>query len=490
MRWSITIRILVAVNAMAVAVGLATGWLSMHLLSRAAENRLLREPVGNAVRLIAALRLPCSDRLARELKGMTSCEAVFVTDAPAAILGSSLPPAWRESLRQALAAGPLPSRVTLDGRRHVVATAPIPGTAPTVHLVLLMPAEVLRAVTRRGTWRIAWVTLAAVLVTTALGAALAHSVTRSLRGLAQDAARMTAALEAGRGTAAAGDEAAGPGQELRFSATGAPAEVASLAASFNQVLDRLEATRRDLEHAARLAAVGRLAASVVHELRNPLCGIQMNARILADAAAQRGDRDPSLDLIVREVERMDLFLHELLLLSGKPTAPGASPGTAPATADLQAAVASALTLVSGRARHAGVTIADTTAAAGRVALALGEVPLRQVLLNLAFNGLDAMPDGGALEVSAARLEGGRVRVEVRDRGRGVQSPPGEDLFAPFVSHRPGGSGLGLYVCRQIVERHGGRIGYDRRSGGGTTFWFELPGATGSAGAGGPGTAVV
>ena len=68
MRWSITTRILVAVNAMALAVGLATGWISLHVLSRAAENRLLREPVGNAVRLIAALRLPCSDRLARELR--------------------------------------------------------------------------------------------------------------------------------------------------------------------------------------------------------------------------------------------------------------------------------------------------------------------------------------------------------------------------------------------------------------------------------------
>lgn len=477
MRWSITTRILVAVNAMALAVGLATGWISMHLLSRAAENRLLREPVGNAVRLIAALRLPCSDRLARELQEMTSCETAFLTEGLADVLASSLPPARRGRLCQTVAAGPIPSRLTLDGQGYVVATETIPGTTPPVRLVLLMPVEVLQAVTRRGTWRIIWVTLAAVVATTALGAGIAHNLTRSLRGLAQDAARMTAALEAGRAAAAdPGTDPADSGQELRFEAAGAPAEVASLAASFNQVLDRLAATRRDLEHAAQLAAVGRLAASVVHELRNPLCGIQMNARVLADAAAQRGDRDPSLDLIVREVGRIDLFLHELLLLSGKPAPLAASPGTAPATADLQAAVASVLTLVSGRARHAGVTTTDATGSCPALTLGIGEVPLRQVLLNLAFNALDAMPDGGALTVDATRLEGGGARVEVRDTGRGVQTRPDEDVFAPFVSHRPGGSGLGLYVCRQIVERHHGRIGCMNNPGGGATFWFELPGA--------------
>ena len=185
---------------------------------------------------------------------------------------------------------------------------------------------------------------------------------------------------------------------------------------------------------------------------------------------------PSLDLIVREVGRIDLFLQELLLLSGKPATLATSPGTEPATADLQAAVASVLTLVSGRARHAGVTTTDATGSCPALALGIGAVPLRQVLLNLAFNALDAMPDGGALTVDATRLAGGGGRVEVRDTGRGVETRPDEDVFAPFVSHRPGGSGLGLYVCRQIVERHHGRIGYMNNPGGGATFWFEVPGA--------------
>jgi len=484
MRWSITTRIVAAVNLVVLAVGLVTGWLSVRLVGEAAEDRLLREPAANAAMLVAALRLPCSERLARDLARLTGSEVVLAAEGRAEPLGSSLPEGLRGDLAEAFARGDgLPERLSLGGRRYVLASAAIPEQSPPVRLVVLMPAGIFTAVARRGIWRVIWVTLAATLVTTVLGTVLARSVTRPLRRLAGEAERMTAALEGRRGgesgSPAAEAVAGGSLPGLRFAATGAPAEVASLAGSFNQVLERLEAARRDLEHAARLAAVGRLAASVVHELRNPLCGIQMNARVLADAASQNGQRDPCLDLIVQEVERMDLYLHELLTLSARPT-PLAAPAAGLSTA-LESAVSATQALIAGRARHLGVAVHLETAGASPVALAIDAVGLRQVLLNLAFNALDAMPEGGTLTLSAERQPCGWVRIEVRDTGHGLAGPPEEDLFAPFVSHRPGGSGLGLTICRQIVERHGGRIGYTAVPNAGMAFWFELPAATATGG---------
>ena len=90
-----------------------------------------------------------------------------------------------------------------------------------------------------------------------------------------------------------------------------------------------------------------------------------------------------------------------------------------------------------------------------------------------MNALDAMPAGGAVTLSTGPGKDGAVRFAVADTGQGVHVPAGTDVFDPFVTTKPGGVGLGLYVCRRHAERHGGRIGYDS-SPDGTTFWFELP----------------
>ena len=100
--------------------------------------------------------------------------------------------------------------------------------------------------------------------------------------------------------------------------------------------------------------------------------------------------------------------------------------------------------------------------------------IRQVVLNLMLNALDAMPSGGRVTLAAEAAPGGRVRFSVSDTGGGVQVAVGTDIFEPFVSGKQGGTGLGLYVCRRIVRQHEGEIGY-RTSPEGSTFWFELPG---------------
>ena len=528
---SIRTQVLLALNGTTLVLGLAAGWACIHLVSRAAERRAVHEPAHNAALLIAALRLPLTERLALDIRRLTGCETAFV-QATGSLVASTLPELTASAAAAALPAlGDQPVRVSLGGRQYAAGISAIPGARPPTRVLLLAPGDVLKAEGRRAGGRIAWITLSVVLLTTAAGVWLAHGVTRALRRLAAEAARMTAGLAAAPAAANAADSlaapsavdgqvgrgchyptpaassardrqspraakqngnisstasappacqpppgSAGPGCPLRFAETAAPAEVASLARSFNQLLTRLQSAQQQLEHAARLAAVGQLASAVVHELRNPLCGIAMNARILADEAARRGERDPSLDLIAREVERMDLYLQELLLLARPASGPAAPAPATPANrpaASLRAVCESVAALLAGRCRHAGVEW-TTRLPDADLLIAIPADALRQVLLNLALNALDAMPAGGRLAVAASPAAAGRLRLTVSDTGGGVQPPPGQDVFAPFVSTKAGGSGLGLYISRQIAERNGGQIGFTPESPQGTTFWVELP----------------
>jgi signal transduction histidine kinase len=257
-------------------------------------------------------------------------------------------------------------------------------------------------------------------------------------------------------------------RNVPFSSSRHPAEIARLERSFEQLLARLDDARQQLARSARLATLGQIAASVAHELRNPLSGIKMNARVLADELKRANIADRSLDLIIREIDRMDLFLGELLDL--------ASPGLAgPIRAEpvrLVELADSVLSLLAGRCRHGGVEVIRQFADCETHG---DSQQLRQVMLNLMLNALDAMPHGGKMTVAIQPAAGdtGSVRFSVADTGPGVQSPPGADIFDPFVTTKPGGTGLGLAMCRQVISRHSGRIGYDT-SPAGCTFWFELP----------------
>jgi len=309
------------------------------------------------------------------------------------------------------------------------------------------------------------VTGAAIVVATLLGSWLSTTIAHPIRRLA---ARMDGMSEGAAEAPAAPD--------LDAAAAPAPAEVARLARSFDRLLARLDDARRQLAQAARLATVGQIAAGMAHELRNPLSGIKMNARVLADELARAGIHDSSLDRIAREADRMDVYLGELLgLASGSAETHGRPHDlTALPRVRLDEVGESVLALVEGRCRHGGVEVRRAWDPAA-TAVQADETEVRQVVLNLVLNALDTMPGGGSVALSTAPGEAGTVRFSVTDTGKGLHVADGVDVFEPFVSTKPGGVGLGLYVCRRNVARHGGRIGYDT-SPSGTTFWFELPAA--------------
>ncbi|MFP4054793.1 MAG: sensor histidine kinase, partial [Phycisphaerae bacterium] len=142
--------------------------------------------------------------------------------------------------------------------------------------------------------------------------------------------------------------------------------------------------------------------------------------------------------------------------------------------EAQALVDSVLDLFRGKLQHRRIGVqADIE----QPAVVRGDPGrLRQVLINLLGNAMDATPAGKTIRIEARPESDGQVRFSVSDSGPGVVAGAEEDIFAPFVTTKSRSAGLGLYVCRRIVEAHGGRIGYCN-SDHGATFWFTLPAGT-------------
>jgi signal transduction histidine kinase len=242
----------------------------------------------------------------------------------------------------------------------------------------------------------------------------------------------------------------------------APRELADLARTFNRMLGRLRDTQQRLLDTERLAAVGKMAASVAHEVRNPLAGIRMNLQLLQQHQAREGRSDESLTIALAELERLDGIVQEMLILGRK-----AQPRPEPI--DLHDVAQDVLQLLDRRLHHANVQ-ASLEGESTPVKADAGQI--KQVLLNLIINATDAMPQGGRLIIRTTARDG-HGRVEVEDTGPGIDLDHGEDPFAWFSTTKSAGSGIGLAVCKQIIEAHAGKIALEKMEAGGTRAWIEL-----------------
>ena len=225
-----------------------------------------------------------------------------------------------------------------------------------------------------------------------------------------------------------------------------------------------ERLRDELRRAEHLASLGRLLAGVAHEVRNPLAGIRSTVQLwqrLPDVT-----RTPeSMDAVVASVDRLDGLVARLLHFA-RPDASEREP------VDVNRAAAESLDLLAAQAAGQGVTL-ERDLAADLPPVAGSADGLRQVVLNLLTNALQAMPTGGKLRCSAA-LSGKWVELRVTDTGHGVAGADQPRLFEPFFTTRPDGTGLGLALCREIVAGHGGRIELESTGPGGSVFLVALP----------------
>jgi len=228
----------------------------------------------------------------------------------------------------------------------------------------------------------------------------------------------------------------------------------------------LRNTQAQLIHAERFAAIGEVSAAVAHGIRNPLAGIKAAARV---AGIQLGSDHPAVDTIgdiVSESNKLEARIKALLDFA-KPFEPHREPAR---VADLVADAAGAL---RSQMREHGVAF---TATVGDVpALSVDRAQLVEVLLVLMANAIEAMPQGGALQVDAAVEDGDtRVRIDVRDTGAGMSDAQQARLFHLFATTKPSGNGLGLAVAKKIIERHGGTISAHSAVGQGSCFTIVLP----------------
>lgn len=239
-----------------------------------------------------------------------------------------------------------------------------------------------------------------------------------------------------------------------------------LAREIDQVVARLHQRELEVLRAEQLAAVGQLAAGVAHELRNPLTAVKMLIQTSREELEERGLPSEDLQIIEHEIRRLERCLQTFLDFARPPKMERR-------TLDLADVVEQALALVKGRAKKQKVDLRFVPPEPAVMLEADGE-QLRQLLVNLAMNALDAMPHGGQLSVGAARAPGGTVEINVTDTGPGILREIMPRLFEPFASGKETGLGLGLVVSRRIAEEHGGTLQAENLTHGGARFILRLP----------------
>jgi signal transduction histidine kinase len=244
-------------------------------------------------------------------------------------------------------------------------------------------------------------------------------------------------------------------------------EIGQLAAAFERMVAAVARAQALALSNERLAAIGKMAAHVTHEIRNPLSSIGLNLEMLEEEieGASADERRALVSAIKREVERLEHLSEEYLRVARLP-----SPRME--ADDVAAAVREIVAFARPEIERAGCTAELHVADAVPPAL-FDESQLRQALLNLLRNAREAMPKGGAIDV---RIEGEGMSVVIRvdDRGGGIPEEIRARVFDPFFSTKGEGTGLGLAITRHIVEAHGGTITCDARDGGGTSFRVALP----------------
>jgi signal transduction histidine kinase len=291
------------------------------------------------------------------------------------------------------------------------------------------------------------------------GAFLARSIARPLRAAAAGASRV-----------------AGGDMTTRLEETG-PAEVGDLARSFNDMTERLAERNAQLaEQNARLRESERLKAELIsivsHELRTPLASVLGFTSLLLQRDFDDTERRRYLGIIDAQSRRLAELLNDFL------DAQRVEEGRLEMSfepLDLASLLREQAQLFAGQSD------------AHEIRLDLDNEPflivgdrdrLGQVLANLLSNAIKYSPDGGVVELVGER-ENGVVRVQVRDEGRGIPRAEQPRIFTKFFrgdagASGIGGTGLGLALAREIVEAHGGHIGFKSEAGAGSTFWFEVP----------------
>jgi two-component system, NtrC family, sensor kinase len=308
----------------------------------------------------------------------------------------------------------------------------------------------------RGRERVAtWLLVSLTVATLLTGAAMAVYARRMLRPLGLVTERAKAVAR---------------GDMMPRPAIVSNDEIGELSTTFEGMVSAIARANEQLLSSERLATIGKMAAHVTHEIRNPLSSIALNLELLEEELPSGADEANNLLRAIKaEVERL-AALSEQYLSVARQTPQEKQPE------NLAEIVEEACEFVRRELAQAGVELRlalDPDAA--ELTLPLDEAQVRQALLNLLRNAREAMPSGGAVVVRLERADGG-LDLIVDDEGVGMPATTRERLFEPFFTTKKHGTGLGLAITKQVAEAHGGGIRVEAREPHGTRIVLHLAGA--------------
>jgi signal transduction histidine kinase len=318
--------------------------------------------------------------------------------------------------------------------------------------------EDMRADVRRTRWVLILIGLGGLLVGLAGSSLLAKRITRPLKELVEGTIRISRGDFSHRIRLASADE------------------LGDLARSFNEMTGRLlearehmEAVHRKLVQAEKLASIGRLSATIAHEIRNPLTSVKLNIQRIAESEHLDAIEREHLDICQEGVGQIEKFIKELLEFTRVPA-------LAREMFPIEQVLEESLKMLKDAFRQKRVTV-ERSYAQGLPPANVDGDRLRQVFLNLLRNDFEAVEEGGRISValgSSGGTEGGAYVIRVSDSGCGIPEKDWENIFEPFFTTKSSGFGLGLANARKIVELHGGSIRVARKRGKGSTFIVTLP----------------
>lgn len=459
MRWPIQVQVLLSIVVVA-AVALA---MSVAASSYFAARQATQQQESSLRRVISTLteaHFPLTDRVLQQMSGFSGAEFVLFgpenqVEASTIDIGQEEQQAIRrlpvETDFEYLSASPV---VEIAGHSYLVRRVPLTGrpfAAKPGSLATLYRKDRWREAARQAAWPAlvagAVTAVAAVLV----ASALAQQFVRPLRLLGEQTMKLA---------------------DDNFRHVTVPRrndEIRDLAQCINSMTDKLSQYESEVRRNERLWTLGQLGAGIAHQLRNSATGARMDIELHQRTCPARDEEAPPLQVALRELRLMESYLQRFLSL-------GRAQPAAQHAVLLSDLVEDALEMVRPACAHNRVALEfqrpDEPLSVWGEAQAL-----RELLVNLMLNALEAAARGAGdsprVLVELRRRNAELVTLVVRDSGPGPSAETADRLFEPFVSEKPEGTGLGLFVSRQIAEAHRGSIRWNREDGM-TCFEIEFP----------------
>ncbi|CAN5303240.1 ATP-binding protein [soil metagenome] len=249
--------------------------------------------------------------------------------------------------------------------------------------------------------------------------------------------------------------------------------LARIATSATAVLQKLRQTERNALRAEQLAWVGQMAAGIAHEIRNPLMAIKLIVQATADRQSGSSFKSRDLEVLEEEIIRLEQIVSGFLDFA-RPPRLDLQP------VDVRDLIERTVGNVKARAELQAVQI-QIVHTPGPSVISVDPNQLRQVVYNLLFNAMDAQPQGGYITIRLMMQSGAEgipeMQLEFADAGPGLPKELGDRIFEPFISTKETGLGLGLSICRRIVETHGGRMTAVSLPNEGSSFTLRIPAAS-------------